>query len=87
MKALIFLICLTLLVVTHELGHLFFAKLFHTRVRRFYVFFNWKFSTSFSSTRIPPTHGTRKTCAPKTRTTPCGGSDGYPWAATATLQA
>ncbi len=44
MKALIFLISLSLLVVTHELGHLFFAKLFHTRVRRFYVFFNWKFS-------------------------------------------
>ena len=44
MRALIFLICLTLLVVTHELGHLFFAKLFHTRVSRFYVFFNWKFS-------------------------------------------
>lgn len=35
---------MTLLVVTHELGHLCFAKLFHTRVRRFYVFFNWKFS-------------------------------------------
>lgn len=44
MKALIFLISLSLLVVTHELGHLLFAKLFHTRVRRFYVFFNWKFS-------------------------------------------
>ena len=44
MKALIFLISLSLLVVTHELGHLFFAKLFHTRVNRFYVFFNWKFS-------------------------------------------
>ena len=44
MKALIFLISLSLLVVTHELGHLFFAKLFRTRVNRFYVFFNWKFS-------------------------------------------
>ena len=44
MKALAFLISLSLLVVTHELGHLCFAKLFHTRVRRFYVFFNWKFS-------------------------------------------
>ena len=44
MKALIFLISLSLLVVSHELGHLCFAKLFHTRVRRFYVFFNWKFS-------------------------------------------
>ncbi len=44
MKAIIFLLSLTLLVVTHELGHLLFAKLFHVRVRRFYVFFNWKFS-------------------------------------------
>ncbi len=44
MKALIFIISLTLLVVTHELGHLCFAKLFHTRVRRFYVFFNPYFS-------------------------------------------
>ena len=44
MKALIFLVSLTLLVVTHELGHLLFAKLFGTRVNRFYVFFNWKFS-------------------------------------------
>lgn len=38
------LLSLTLLVATHELGHLFFAKLFHTRVRRYYVFFNYKFS-------------------------------------------
>ena len=44
MKALLFLVSLTLLVVTHELGHLLFAKLFHTRVLRFYVFFNPKFS-------------------------------------------
>lgn len=35
---------LSLLVATHELGHLLFAKLFHTRVRRYYIFFNWKFS-------------------------------------------
>lgn len=44
MKALAFILSLSLLVVTHELGHLGFAKLFHTRVRRFYVFFNYKFS-------------------------------------------
>lgn len=29
---------------THELGHYGFARLFKTRVRRFYLFFNWKFS-------------------------------------------
>ncbi len=44
MKALIFFVSLSLLVVTHELGHLLLAKLFHTRVRRFYVFFNPLFS-------------------------------------------
>lgn len=44
MKILALLLSLSLLVVTHELGHLGFAKLFHTRVRRFYLFFNWKFS-------------------------------------------
>lgn len=38
------LLSLTLLVATHELGHLGFAKLFRVRVRRYYIFFNWKFS-------------------------------------------
>ncbi|MBR1784258.1 MAG: RIP metalloprotease RseP [Bacteroidales bacterium] len=38
------LLSLTLLVMTHELGHLLVAKLFRTRVRRFYIFFNWGFS-------------------------------------------
>ena len=38
------LLSLSILVATHELGHLAFAKLFHTRVRRYYIFFNWKFS-------------------------------------------
>lgn len=44
MKIIALILSLSLLVVTHELGHLGFAKLFHTRVRRFYLFFNWKFS-------------------------------------------
>lgn len=44
MKIIALLLSLSILVVTHELGHLGFAKLFHTRVRRFYLFFNWKFS-------------------------------------------
>ena len=38
------ILSLTILVASHELGHLLFAKLFHTRVRRYYIFFNWKFS-------------------------------------------
>ena len=44
MKWLALILSLSLLVMTHELGHLGFAKLFHTRVRRYYIFFNWKFS-------------------------------------------
>ena len=44
MKVLALILSLSLLVITHEFGHLGFAKLFHTRVRRFYLFFNWKFS-------------------------------------------
>ena len=44
MKWIAMILSLSLLVLTHELGHLGFAKLFHTRVRRFYIFFNWKFS-------------------------------------------
>lgn len=44
MKILALLFSLTLLVATHELGHLGFAKLFKTRVRRYYLFFNPKFS-------------------------------------------
>ena len=44
MKVIALLLSLSLLVFTHELGHFFFARLFKTRVRRFYLFFNWKFS-------------------------------------------
>lgn len=44
MKWLALILSLTILVATHELGHLLFAKLFRVRVRRYYVFFNWKFS-------------------------------------------
>lgn len=44
MNWLALILSLTILVATHELGHLAFAKLFRTRVRRYYIFFNWKFS-------------------------------------------
>lgn len=44
MKVLALLLSLSLLVITHEFGHFLFARLFKTRVRRFYLFFNWKFS-------------------------------------------
>lgn len=38
------LLSLAFLVFTHELGHLFFARLFKTRVDKFYLFFNPGFS-------------------------------------------
>ncbi len=39
-----FLLSLSILVVLHELGHFGFAKLFKTRVEKFYMFFNPWFS-------------------------------------------
>jgi len=39
-----FLLSLSILVVLHELGHFVFAKLFKTRVEKFYMFFNPGFS-------------------------------------------
>lgn len=36
--------CLSFLVITHELGHFCFARIFHTRVDKFYMFFNPWFS-------------------------------------------
>ncbi len=44
MQILGFMASLTFLVVTHELGHFTFAKIFKTRVDQFYVFFNPGFS-------------------------------------------
>ncbi len=42
--ALQFLLSLSILVVLHELGHFLMAKLFKTKVEKFYLFFNPKFS-------------------------------------------
>lgn len=39
-----FLLSLSILVILHEMGHFFFAKLFKTRVEKFYLFFNPWFS-------------------------------------------
>lgn len=39
-----FLLSLSILIVLHELGHFAFAKLFKTRVEKFYMFFNPWFS-------------------------------------------
>lgn len=38
------LLSLSMLVFIHELGHFLFAKLFKTRVSKFYLFFDWKFA-------------------------------------------
>jgi regulator of sigma E protease len=39
-----FLLSISILVLLHEMGHFFFAKLFKTRVEKFYLFFNPWFS-------------------------------------------
>ncbi|HRP90530.1 MAG TPA: RIP metalloprotease RseP [Edaphocola sp.] len=41
-----FIIALSLLIVLHEGGHFFFAKLFKTRVEKFYLFFDFLFPFS-----------------------------------------
>ncbi len=38
------MLAISLLVLLHEGGHFFFAKLFGVRVEKFYLFFDWKFS-------------------------------------------
>ena len=43
-KILQFLLSLSLLIVLHEMGHFFFARLFKTRVEKFYLFFDPWFS-------------------------------------------
>jgi len=43
-KAIQLLLSLSILIVLHELGHFIPAKLFKTRVEKFYLFFDVKFS-------------------------------------------
>ena len=43
-KAAQFILSLSFLIVLHELGHFIPAKLFKTRVEKFYLFFDYKFS-------------------------------------------
>ena len=43
-RVLQFMLAISLLVLLHEGGHFFFAKLFGVRVDKFYLFFDWKFS-------------------------------------------
>ena len=39
LKILQFILSLSVIVIIHELGHFLFAKLFKTRVEKFYLFF------------------------------------------------
>ena len=43
-KATQFFLSLSILIILHELGHFLFARLFNTRVEKFYLFFNPWFS-------------------------------------------
>ena len=43
-KAAQLILSLSLLIVLHEFGHYIPARIFKTRVEKFYLFFNWKFS-------------------------------------------
>ena len=43
-RVLQFILAISLLVLLHEGGHFFLAKLFGVRVDKFYIFFDWKFS-------------------------------------------
>ena len=45
-KAIQLLVSLSLLIVLHEFGHFFFARLFKTRVEKFYLFFDFLFPFS-----------------------------------------
>lgn len=46
MKALQLIAALSLLILLHEFGHYFFARLFKTRVEKFYLFFDFLFPFS-----------------------------------------
>ena len=51
-KAFQLILSLAILVVLHELGHFIPAKIFKTRVEKFYLFFDVKFSLFKSSASI-----------------------------------
>ena len=72
-----FILAISLLVLLHEGGHFFFAKLFGVRVEKFYMFFD---------VGIGKWDGSLFKFKPKTAT-PSMVPDGCPWAATARLQA
>ena len=61
------MLAISLLVLLHEGGHFFFAKLFGVRVDKFYIFFDWKFSLLQDSRhdRREFRYGTDETARPR----------------------
>ena len=63
-----FILSLSILIVVHEFGHFLFARLSDTRVEKFYMFFNPRFSLfrakkvngkwrfKFLAPNVPPTY-------------------------------
>ncbi|MEI7801282.1 MAG: site-2 protease family protein, partial [Bacteroidota bacterium] len=43
-KALQLILSLSILVIVHEFGHFIAARIFKTKVEKFYLFFDWGFS-------------------------------------------
>jgi hypothetical protein len=58
-RALQLMMSLSLLVIIHEGGHFFFAKLFKVRVTKFYLFFNGKMNKFRRATVYNKTGNTR----------------------------
>ena len=54
-KILQFIVSLSLLVIIHEFGHFLFARLFKTRVEKFYLFSIHGFRSSSSRRATPNT--------------------------------
>ena len=64
-KAIQLLLSLSFLIVLHELGHFIPAKLFKTRVEKFYLFFDVKFSLFKKKAPSPRQKSEARACAQK----------------------
>ena len=53
MKGIQLLLSLSILIVLHELGHFIPAKIFKTRVEKFFLFFDVKFALFKKKLEIP----------------------------------
>ena len=57
LKILQVLLALSILIIIHELGHFFFAKLFRIKVEKFYLFFDAWFACAFKGEIFARTGG------------------------------